>query len=213
MICVIRGEPSAVPRRWVGLIVAAGDACLLPLAGRPAVEHVIERARPQVSSLLLCPAGDPSLFACHGLPLVTAGAGDPAGLLAAVLAGLDWTAAHSRETPWVATFAADVPVFPGDLVERLGQAVGKQGADMAWALADGRPMPLFGLWPVRLRRALRRALKRQPALAAEQWAARFRPVQVDFPSPSEPFAAIRGPEDLTSLAAYMGAGVGAPTGS
>jgi molybdopterin-guanine dinucleotide biosynthesis protein A len=144
---------------------------------------------------------------------VTAGAGDPAGLLATVLAGLDWTAANFRETAWVATFAADVPVFPGDLVERLGQAVGEQGADMAWALADGRPMPLFGLWPVRLRRALRRALKRQPALGVEEWAARFRPVQVDFPSPREPFAAIRGPEDFTSVAAYIGAGVGAPTGS
>ncbi len=190
MVCIIRGEPSAAPKLWVGMILAVGESRLAPLAGWPVVEHVIERARPQISSLLICTTGDPSSFARHGLPLVTP---ESPGLLAAVLAGLDWTAVNSKETPWVATFAADVPVFPGDLVRRLGQAIGEQGADMAWVASGERPVPAFGLWPVRLRRALRRALGKQPELGVEEWAARFQAARVEFAPETEPFAAIRTP--------------------
>jgi molybdopterin-guanine dinucleotide biosynthesis protein A len=185
MVCILRGEPSAVPKLWTGMIVAAGDGCLVPLAGRPLLDHVIERARPQVCSLAICARGDPSRFARPGVAAVAA---PRAGQLAAVLAGLDWTAAHSRETPWLATFAADAPVFTADLVERLGQGVGDAGADMAWAVVGERAAPVFGeraapvfgLWPVRLRRALAKAIDRDPGLGVEAWAARYRVAHVEL---------------------------------
>ncbi len=200
MICVIRGEPSAVPKRWVGMIPVRDERCLLPLAGRAVIEHVIERASPQVSSLILCHGGAPSPLGRLGLPVVAPQSG---GFFAAILAGLDWTAAHSRETPWLATFAADAPVFPRDLVERLGNAVGAQGADMAWAAAGGHPMPQFGLWPVRLRRDIRRVLVKQPGLGVEAWAARHQPAWADFAPEGEPFVSVNGPDDLSSAAACL----------
>lgn len=193
MVCIIRGEPSAVPKRWVGMIPAVGQSGLFPLAGRPVLDHVIDRARPQISSLILCHAGDPSPLVGLGLPVIAPASG---GLLAAVLAGLDWTAAHSRETPWIATFAADVPVFPSDLVERLGDAVGAQGADMAWAVCEGQPRTVFGLWPVRLRRALRRVLDREPGLEVEEWAAGYRAARVEFAVATAPFIAVHGPDEI-----------------
>ncbi len=192
MVCILRGEPSATPKLWVGVILAADERCLLPLDGRPVVEHVIERSRPQVSTLVLCTTGDPSHFARPGLPVVTP---ESPGLLAAVRAGLDWTAAHSRETAWVATFAANVPVFPGNLVERLGHAVGARGADMAWAALGEPSIPVFGLWPVRLRRALGRALAKDPGLGVEQWAAAYQPARVEFSPDTEPFMAVDGPQE------------------
>jgi hypothetical protein len=48
MVCIIRSEPSAVPRLWVGVILAESARCLWPLAGRPILNHVIERVRDQV---------------------------------------------------------------------------------------------------------------------------------------------------------------------
>ena len=203
MICIIRGEPSAVPKRWVGMISVVDERCLLPLAGRPILDHVIERARPQISSLILCHGGDPSPLMRLGLPVVAPGFG---GFAAAVLAALDWTATHSRETPWLATFAAPVPFFPTDLVDRLGHAVGAEGADMAWAVSGGRSLPQFGLWPVRLRRDLRRALVKQPELDLEAWAERFRPARVEFPLESEPFVTVRGPEEGSSVATCLRSG-------
>lgn len=200
MVCILRGDPSATPKLWVGVILVDDERCRLPLAGRPVVEHVIERAGSQVSTLVLCTAANPSPFVRHGLPMV---APESPGPLAAVLAGLDWTAAHSRETAWVATFAADVPVFPEDLVERLGHAVGARGADMAWAETGERSVPVFGLWPVRLRRALGRALAKDPGLGVEEWAALYRPARVRFSPGTEPFMAIREPQDLTPVARYL----------
>lgn len=88
-------------------------------------------------------------------------------------------------------------------MERLGNAVGAQGADMAWAVAGGHPMPQFGLWPVRLRRDLRRALAKQPDLGVEAWAARFQPAWADFTPESEPFVSVHGPDDLSSAAACL----------
>ena len=200
MVCILRGEPSATPKLWVGVILVDDERCGLPLAGRTILEHVIERARPQVSTLVLCTARDPSPLARHGLPVVAPGF---PGLLAAILAGFDWTAAHSRETAWVATFTADVPVFPGDLVERLGHAVGARGADMAWAEPGERSVPVFGLWPVRLRRALGRALAKDPGLGVEEWAALYRPARVRFSPGTEPFMAVHEPQDLTLVERYL----------
>lgn len=179
MVCIIRGEPSAVPKRWVGAIVPAGAGRAAPPAWGPVLGQVIERAWPQVSSLVICTTLDRSPLAHHGLAVVTP---DRPGLLAAVLAGLEWTAAHSRETAWIATFAGDAPDFPDDLVERLGHAVGAEGADMAWAAGD-RTAPAFGLWPVRLRRSLRKSLDGQPDLAVGAWAARFRVAAVFLDRP------------------------------
>jgi len=208
MVCIIRGGLSAVPKRWVGMIPILGESCLSLLVGRRVLDQVIDRARPQISSLVLCHAGDPSPFARYDLPIV---APKTKGLLAAILAGLDWTAAHSRETPWVATFAADTPDFPTDLVESLGQAVGAEGADMAWGVRGGRTVPVFGLWPVRLRRALNRTLEKRPELAVDEWAASFRPARVAFSPATAPFAAVHGPENSTSGEPYITSGGARPT--
>ncbi len=177
MVCIIRDEPSAVPKRWVGMIVGAGDHRLSPLPGRPLLDPIIEKARPQISSLVICTTADAdaSPVSVQGLPAV---APERDGLLAAIVAGLDWTARHSRETPWLATFAADAPVFPADLVERLGLAVGAEGADMAWVDSATRSGPAFGLWPVRLRRALGRAIERHSGFGVAAWSAGLRVARV-----------------------------------
>lgn len=206
MVCIIRGEPSAVPKLWVGAIVATGANCLLPLAGRSVLDYVIERTRPQISELVICPADNPASYVRYGCPVVEAEfseAGKPPGLLAHILAGLEWTAAHSRETAWLATFPAHVPVFPMDLVARLGHAIGSEGADMAWAVPGERSEPAFGLWPVRLRRRLRRSLVKEPGLGLNEWAARYRPARVAFSPATEPFVPVHGPDDLTTAAVYL----------
>jgi hypothetical protein len=79
--------------------MGGGDKPLRLLAGRPLLEHVIERLRPQVAGLVLNANGDPARFAAYGLPIVADSVPDYAGPLAGVLAGLDWTAENRPDCP------------------------------------------------------------------------------------------------------------------
>src|SRR5688572_6361414 len=72
--------------------MGGGDKCLRPLAGRPVLAHIVERAWPQVSALALNANGDSARFAAFGLPVISDVFPGFAGPLAGVLTGLDWAA-------------------------------------------------------------------------------------------------------------------------
>lgn len=188
----------------VGLLLAGGlsrrmgggDKCLRPLGGRPVLAHIIERARPQVSALVINANGDPARFASFGLPVVADTIEGFAGPLAGVLAGMEWVSQHVRDAEWLATFATDAPFFPRDLVARLHEAVAHAGADMACARSDGQDHPVFGLWPVRLGADLRRAME-EGVRKVDVWTARHRLAVAEFHAqPIDPFFNANRPEDL-----------------
>ena len=175
--------------------MGGGDKCLRRLAGRPLLERIVERVRPQVSALILNAGGDGERFAAYGLPVVADTIPDFAGPLAGVLAGLEWAAAGGA--PWLASFATDAPFLPDDLVARLAGAARDAGADMACAASGGRAHPVFGLWPVSLKDDLRRAMETENMRKIDRWTARYNLVQVDFPCrPVDPFFNVNSPDDL-----------------
>ena len=176
--------------------MGGGDKCLRQLAGKTLLERVIARAAPQVGALVINANGDPARFAAFDLPVVADSVEGFAGPLAGVLSGLDWAAANAPECSWVATFATDAPFLPKDLVARLGAAVDAD-ADMACAASGGRAHPVFGLWPVRLRAALRRAMVEEGIRKVDVWTARYRLAEVGFATaPMDPFFNVNSPEDL-----------------
>lgn len=175
--------------------MGGGDKCLRLLAGRPLLERIVERVRPQVSTLILNAGGDGGRFRAYGLPVVADTIPDFAGPLAGVLTGLEWAADNAA--PWVASFATDAPFLPEDLVARLAGAVEAAGADMACATSGGRAHPVFGIWPVGLKDELRRAMEQEDMRKIDRWTARYHLVQVDFPCrPFDPFFNVNSPEDL-----------------
>lgn len=189
----------------VGLLLAGGqsrrmgggDKCLRPLGGRPLLSHVIERAAPQVATLVLNANGDAERFAPFGLPVVPDTVGGFAGPLAGVLTGLEWAAANRPDARWVATFATDAPFLPRDLVARLVAAVSEAGADLACAASGGRDHPVFGLWPVALRDDLRRAMVEEDLRKVDIWTGRYRLARAIFDAaPVDPFFNTNRPDDL-----------------
>jgi molybdopterin-guanine dinucleotide biosynthesis protein A len=187
--------------------MGGGDKCLRPLAGKPILAQVIDRVRPQVGPLVLNANGDPARFAAFGLPVVADAVGDFAGPLAGVLTGLEWAAeqvpaAQAPACTWLASFATDAPFLPEDLVARLLAAVESEGADMACASSRGRDHPVFGLWPLRLRHDLRRAMVADGVRKVDVWTARFKLARVEFAlvqsraGPLDPFFNANRPEDL-----------------
>ena len=203
--------------KLVGLLLAGGqsrrmgggDKTLRSLGGIPLLEHVIERLRPQVDTLVLNANGDPSRFAKFGLPVVADSVPGFAGPLAGVLAGLEWAAAHRADCPFVVSVATDAPFLPTDLTSRFIEAIERDAADLACAASDGRSHPVFGLWPVRLRNDLRRAVVEEGIRKVDQWTARHRLVTVSFLiDPIDPFFNANRPEDLATAEALLAAAGG-----
>jgi len=190
--------------------MGGGDKSLRTLAGRPILDHVVERARPQVSALLINANGDPDRFAGYGLPVAADVIDGFQGPLAGVLTGLDWAAENAPGATWVASFATDAPFLPDDLVARLRAAAEDAGADMACAASGGRAHPVFGLWPVALRDALRRAMVEEEMRKIDLWTARYDVVRVDFASdPVDPFFNINAPNNLAEAERLLDAERGA----
>lgn len=178
--------------------MGGGDKSLRLLGGRLILDRVIERFRSQVDRLILNANGDPARFAATGLTVVPDSVDGFAGPLAGVLAGLDWTAANVPTALWIVTAATDAPFLPLDLVSRLVVAT-EEGAELVCAASHGQPHPVIGLWPVRLREDLRRALVEWGVRKVDAWTARHRLAVVDFPAfPVDPFFNINSPEDLAA---------------
>jgi molybdopterin-guanine dinucleotide biosynthesis protein A len=184
--------------------MGGGDKNLRLLGGRPMLAHVIERAKPQVDVLVLNANGDPQRFARFGLPVIADSITGFAGPLAGVLAGLDWAAANLPEAELVASFATDAPFLPRDLVRRLAVALEEGGFDLACAQSNGQAHPVFGLWPVSLRGALREALA-GGVRAVHRWTAGYKLVEVEFlAEPVDPFFNANRPDDFAEAERLVG---------
>ena len=184
--------------------MGGGDKTLCVLDGVSLLERVIARLQPQVDALVLNANGDPARFAEFALPVVADSIPDFAGPLAGVLAGLDWAAVHRPDCAFIASVATDAPFLPVDLVARLTAAHKAAEADLACAASAGRAHPVFGLWPLRLREDLRRAIVDDGIRKVDEWTARHRLVTVPFANrPIDPFFNTNRPEDLEAAAELL----------
>jgi len=198
------------PLATLGVILAGGlarrmgggDKTMRAIAGRPILDHVIERLAPQCASLILNANGDPSRFGAWGLPVVPDDVPDFAGPLAGVLAALDWTAQHHPAIEWVVSVAGDCPFLPRDLVTRMQEERAMVEADLAVAASGDQSHPVVGLWKVSLREALRHALVVEECRKIDRWTARYRLVTTQWPvTPIDPFFNANTPDDVAEAEA------------
>ena len=186
--------------------MGGGDKALRPLGGRSLLDHVIDRIGPQVAGLVLNANGDPGRFTRFGLPVVADSIPGFAGPLAGILAGLDWAAANRPDCRDVISVPTDAPFLPRDLVARLSRGREEAGADLACAASEGRSHPVVGLWPVRLREALREAVAIEGIRKVDVWTARYHLTIVDFPEQGQgldPFFNANRPGDLVRAAELL----------
>ena len=188
--------------------MGGGDKCLLELAGKPLLAHVIERLKPQTSKLVLNANGDLDRFSEFGLPTIADPVEGFAGPLAGVLAGFTWARENAPDTRWIVTAATDTPFFPQDLVTKLLDATKGQYPAIALASSNERMHPVFGLWPVALAGDLHQALESGTRKVLD-WIDRHKTVTAEFPGIEtggitiDPFFNANRPDDMAHAAAVL----------
>jgi molybdopterin-guanine dinucleotide biosynthesis protein A len=199
----------ALPEAVVGVLLAGGkssrmgggDKCLLPLAGRPMLTHIIDRLRPQVSDLVLNANGDVGRFAAFGLPIVVDRLGGQAGPLAGVHAGIEWAIVNRPESRFVITAATDTPFFPTDLVARFLTSLEGGEPKLLVARSEEGVHPVFGLWPISFGPALEKSLT-SGMRKVQAWVREYQAEEILFPSGEiggrkiDPFFNLNRPEEL-----------------
>jgi molybdopterin-guanine dinucleotide biosynthesis protein A len=185
--------------------MGGGDKGLRRIGGRTILERVIETMRPQCAGLVLNANGDAGRLAAFGLPVVPDNVPGFAGPLAGVLAGLDWVAAHHPDIEFAVSVPTDTPFLPADLVSRLSNArAEEEGADLACAMSGGATHPVVALWPVEMRKDLRRALVEEEIRKVGYFLKSHRVAYADWSTvPLDPFFNANEPQDLEAAEAFL----------
>jgi molybdopterin-guanine dinucleotide biosynthesis protein A len=132
-----------------GVILAGGkaermdghDKGLIPLAGRPMIEYVIDAMFPQVGELVINANRNAGLYGRYRLPVISDLTTNFAGPLAGIAAALDYTTSDL-----VLAGPCDGPWLPKDLGERLYGKMLDEDADVCVAHDGNRMQPVFGLF-------------------------------------------------------------------
>ena len=201
-----------VIRNIVGVLLAGGlarrmgggDKCLQKLSGRSLLSYTIEVATDQVSHMIINANGNSSRFKKFNLPVVPDVVDGAMGPLAGVLTGMEWATWNVPDCELIATFPADAPFFPDNLVKEMHNNLQTQGADIACARSNNRNHPVFAIWPTRLAGDLRQAIMYKNIRKIEQWTSQYKVAHVEWSAvPIDPFFNINLPEDLKKAEKYL----------
>jgi molybdopterin-guanine dinucleotide biosynthesis protein A len=116
------------------------DKGLVLLDGRPMVEHVLARLKPQVDSVIINANQNVERYVAFGFAVCPDAIGGFAGPLAGLHAGLT-----QATTSHVVTVPCDSPFLPLDLVARLADGMARASAQIAVAKTFAQPHPVFAL--------------------------------------------------------------------
>jgi molybdopterin-guanine dinucleotide biosynthesis protein A len=176
--------------------MGGGDKCLLPLAGKPMIAHILDTVTPQTADVMINTNSDPAPFLKYGQPVLPDAISGFQGPLAGILTGMLWSRRRHPRHVHLLTVASDVPFLPDDLVARLSRSLSQQRADIAIASAPDGTHPTIGLWPVDLAERLEHDLMEGSVRSVHQWIGSFRVAQAEFDTIA--LANINTPADLAA---------------
>ena len=163
------------------------------LAGKPLLNHVIDRLVPQVDQLVI--NGDAGICGDSGYPLVE----DALDGFQGPLMGL-YTAINSDKLgqgTYLMMVPCDGPFIPNDLVAELHQQILEQDADIACIRYQGFAQPTFSLWHKRVAPAVKEAMLVKKYGGFKPLLADLKTTYLDWPEQTiSPFFNINTVDDL-----------------
>lgn len=179
-----------------GIVLAGGlgrrmggvDKGLQLLHGKPMIEHVLDRLRPQAGEIVINANQNVERYRSFGHPVVSDAIGGFAGPLAGLHAGL-----QAITGSLAVTVPCDSPFLPADLVKRLHDQLGAN--DLAVAKTGDQAHPVFAL----VRRSVAGNLETFLAGGGRKidaWYAALKVVEVHFDDEADAFRNINTREEL-----------------
>lgn len=199
---------SADTDATLGVVLAGGagsrmggaDKGLLPLCGRPLVEHALDDLRAQCDRLLIVANRNLDHYARYA-PVVHDGNGDHAGPLAGLAAAFGFVHANRHALAgWLLTVPVDCPDIPHDLAARLHvPLMENETARCAYVHRAGRAQPTLALYRLggdagTWRASASAALREHGS--PMRWHAAIGAVAVDFDDAIDAFHNLNTPDDF-----------------
>ena len=151
---------------------------LQPFQGRPLIERVLERFRPQVDELLISANQSIAAYEAYGVTVVSDSLKEADGTVAGPLAGLHAGLRACRH-PLLATVPCDAPHLPDHLVARLREGLVAAAADVAIPKVAAHVQPVFVLARKDVFAELDLYMK-SGGRRADGWYGRLRVIEVPF---------------------------------
>jgi molybdenum cofactor guanylyltransferase len=196
---------TGIKDKITGVVIAGGqgrrmggaDKGLVMLAGRPMVEHVIARLKPQVGRLIINANRNLEAYEAMGYAVITDTVGGHVGPLAGFLAAM-----RAARGPYILTAACDTPLIATDLATRLWRTLEKEEAELAVAHDGDYLQPLFALISVSLADSVEHYLE-TGGRKIDRWYNTHRMATVDFSDVADSFANINNPEQRGEIESLL----------
>ncbi len=185
-----------------GVILAGGkgsrmggvDKGLIKFQGRPLVEHILERVKPQVNEVVINANRNLQKYAGYGVKVVRDEQQESQGPLAGIASAMAITT-----TPLLLTTPCDSPFLPINLAQRLYLALTDNDVDLAVA-NTGKLQPVFCLVKTDLRNSLMNFMA-GGGRKIDLWYNQIRYTSADFSDIPECFTNINTPQDMKKIIA------------
>ncbi|MBY6187389.1 molybdenum cofactor guanylyltransferase [Marinobacter hydrocarbonoclasticus] len=169
------------------------DKGLIPVAGQPMIQHVLNRVRQPDMAALVIANRNQEAYADLGLPVHADSLPGFMGPMAGMMVAMSLA-----QTPLVLICPCDTPNLPADLAQRLLDALEQEGADAAVACDDEREHPVVIL----LKRELLGSIEQFLAAGDRKidlWYGQHKVARCVFAGAADAFANINTPEQRQEL--------------
>ena len=183
-------SPFALPPHDLTALILAGgagsrlggqDKGLVPLAGKPLIEHVLPRLQPHVAHVLISANRNQQTYRDYATAVLPDAPDLPeeGGPFVGIATGL-----RAAPTPWVVVAPCDTPALPLDFVVRLAGALRREaGPLVAVAVTEGQRHPICMLLHRALSADLDAALL-QGERQVKRWQDKVGALEVGFDDPA-----------------------------
>lgn len=177
---------NGINTQVAGAIIAGGESRrfdmapkgLQTLAGKPLIEHVINRFKPQVKNLFI--NGNPVIYGGLGLNCIADITPPFQGPLAGLYSCLQFVAEQYPDAQWLALAPCDTPFLPHDLVDTLINHSSKSPIRCI-SLANNL-QPTLSLWQVSLLPLVKDAVVNQRIAGFKQFLTTLQDSNIEWSS-------------------------------
>ena len=167
------------------------------LAGKPLIQHVIDRLQAQLGSLVLSVERESAEFAPYGLQQVADPEPGSCGPLGGLLSAMRQMDAGGD---WLLLAPCDAPFLPRDLAARLKQQAVIAGGEGCVARYQAELQPTFSIWNRSLLPVLESAVVEQGMSGFKQFLNSYPLAVLDWDTTDiSPFCNINDPDSLAEV--------------